>query len=173
MPRFFPPIPCNGFIRVRFAVEDEDAAVLRQTRRFEQIEREGWPQVPLKTLHPGFRPPGDFASRVGHESLLGVELAPVLGAVHFLEEGLVDGVGLRAGIEAKNRGVAHLWAATKQVFPPVHPVVDDAEFARFVVEKAVHCTGDDEVQVEEEGRAVQSAESIFREHKLHQDVRPV
>lgn len=57
--------------------------------------------------------------------------------MHFFEEGLVNIIGFRAGVEAENGGVADLWTAAKQAFPPINPIVNDAEFVRFVVKEAV------------------------------------
>ncbi|MBN8764470.1 MAG: hypothetical protein J0I63_15445, partial [Thiobacillus sp.] len=152
-------------------MEHQDAAALGQLRRAEQVERKSRAAVPLVAPDPVLRPPLRIAHCIGQEGLLGVENAAVLRAVHLAQEDLISVVGL-ARLEAEDRGIAHRRPPPQRGFTPVHPVVDDAERARLVVEEAVERPGDRHVQIEKQRRPLQAAKTVPQDRQLDQDVGP-
>lgn len=166
-----PPKSMDGLVRVGTAMEYQNPTAFGQLWRAEQIERKSRAAVPLVALDPFFGPPLGIAEGVGQKSLLGVENGAIFSLVHFAQEGFVSVVGF-ASLEAENRGIAHLWTSPEHFFAPVHPVMNDAEFARLVIEEAVDRSGDCHVQIQKQRRPLQPAEAILQDCQLDQDVGP-
>ena len=162
----------NGFVRVGFAVEDQNAAIVRQAGCFYQVEWEGRSAIPFIAFDPALRPPSHILCRVGHKGLLGVELAAVFRTVLFAEKCLVNIVGGLPGIEAKDRGVSHVRAPTQQFFAPIHPVVDDAKVARLKIKEIVQRPSNHNIEIKKERRPLKIAKALLSKHEFNQHVRP-
>lgn len=143
----------------------------RGLRCHNQIQREDGTAAALVALRPVIRPPVDLLHGIGEEGLFGRELGFIMSAVELADKGLVDVAGL-ACFKSENGGVANVGAFAEQGLVPFNPVVDDAVFSRFVVKEAVNVIHDDNINIQEQGRAFQIGESILSDGKFGENARP-
>ena len=130
----------------------------------------------LERAHPFVRPPVDLAcfhhgKRLEFLGALG-ETVALGGIVLHSEKRLVYGVG-SASIEAEARRVADVRKFAEEHFALFDPIVNDAEFALFVVEEFIERPCHKKVDVEKERRAFEISESVFKKAKFNEDIRPL
>lgn len=160
----------DGGVGIGSAVKDDDAG-LGTAGGEQEIEGEERNAGALEAADPFFGPPVDLLHGMGHEGLFGGIEVMIDGILHFADEGFVDVVAL-AGLKAEAGGVADIRALAEELLAALDPVVDDAVFARQVVEEAVDVALNDDVEVEEEGGALQIGQAVLEDEELDEDIRP-
>ena len=132
----------------------EDMCALPHPRHQEMVERPRPGAAALEGADKVLRPEVDLVESDGmrHVLLLRTVDLRIHRHIRLRLELFEDIMTTLAGIKAKAARVPAKGNFAKKALPERHPVVDDAELARPVVEEAVEIARDDLVDVQEQRR---------------------
>lgn len=152
------PIAFDSLVGIRTTVKDQYPGVSGYSGGHEHIERKGWYGVSLEASHPGFGPPVFFTESVGKIDLRRLEMGqrPVSLGVELVHCELH---GVRS--PSKYGRIADVRTSLEDEVS-LYPIVDDATFARHVVEETVYVSRNHDIQIHEQAFAA-GFDQIVRE----------